>query len=321
MERAIVTGITGHLGQEIARQLAAAGVRVCGLTRQESAVRESQYDGVSTHHIDGRTESLVKLFESLRPDTVFHVAGLYRREHQTIDVASLVDSNVLFGTQLLEAMRLIRCQRIIIAGSYFQHFDCNEHRALNLYAATKQAFEAFVSYYMDAHAIEAVRLTLPDIYSEHDTRPKLINAIARAWADALPLVLQDEKARIDPVHVEDVAAAFLHAASMLEAGAIPCHSLSHFSVTCGRDVSATELVGLFERLGSRKVAIESGRGSPPPRKMRPWRGGVLPGWAPRVTLETGVARIVERQRKKQNGARLDDPASDRHATSHTEARQ
>jgi nucleoside-diphosphate-sugar epimerase len=297
MHCTVVSGVTGHLGQEIARQLVSCGVEVWGLTRQDVPPDQSWRDGVRFHHIDGRAETLIGLFEEIRPDTVLHLAGLYRREHRSADIEPLIDANIIFGTQLLEAMRLTRCDRLVTAGSYFQHFDSCDYRALNLYAATKQAFEDLVAYYVDAFDISAVRLTLADIYSEHDTRPKLMTNIATAWTEAVAIQLQDEEAWIDPIHVEDAAAAFLQAATMLEDGAVPRGALSRYSVTYGRDVTASELLAIFERLGGRKLAVCRGQGWHLSRRMKPWRGDVVPGWAPRVTIEDGVARILARRRQ------------------------
>jgi len=61
-----------------------------------------------------------------------------------------------------------------------------------------------------------VRLTLSDIYGEHDTRPKLMTDIASAWAAGTPVNLQSDEAWVDLIHVDDAAAAFLQAASLLD---------------------------------------------------------------------------------------------------------
>lgn len=267
-------------------------MKVSGLTRQEAAAIRSRDEPVRLHHIDGRAETLIEIFSTVRPDTVFHLAGLYRREHQSSDIAALVDTNITFGTQLLEAARMAGCTRFITAGSYFQHFDTDDYRALNLYAATKQAFEDVLAYYVDAFDISAVRLTVCDVYSEHDTRRKVIADIARAWQESLPLSFRDEEIWIDPVHVEDAAAAFVQAAGLLEGKAIPQRALTRYSITCGRDVTSAELVEVFERLGGRPLAVTRGKGWSQTRRMKPWRGDVVPGWKPRISIEDGVRRIL-----------------------------
>ncbi len=293
MRRAIVSGISGHLGRELARQLATSGVEAHGITRRPSAVDLPGHQDGRLHHFDGDTEALVGIFERIRPEAVFHCAGFSRRHHLAGDVIPLVHANVLFGTQLLEAMKATGCPRIVIAGTYLQHFNTDSYRAFDLYAATKQAFETMVEYYVDAYSLSAVRLTLADIYSETDTRPKLLTDIARARARNMPLRLRGHEAWIDPIHVSDAASAFLQASALLESDALPSPGISRYSVSSGRDISATQITEMFERLGGRAIAVERAANDEEPRKMRPWRGAMLPGWTPRITLEEGIRRIVQ----------------------------
>jgi nucleoside-diphosphate-sugar epimerase len=295
MHRAIVSGITGLVGRELTRQLVAADVDVHGLTRQDITGVQPTAGAVHFHRIDGSTETITNLLKRIRPDTVFHLAAIARREHLTSDVIPFVETNILFGTQLLEGMRLAQCTRFITAGSYLQHSDTEQYRALNLYAATKQAFEDLLVYYADTFGFSAVRLTLCNIYSETDRGPTLMTDIAVAWAGSTPLSLHTDGARIDLVHVEDVAAAFIRAASLLEEGAVDQGTLRRYSVSSGRDMTPAEVVALFEHLGDRKLVIKREESGSSPRRTRPWRGPIVPGWTPQVTLETGIRRILSRR--------------------------
>jgi nucleoside-diphosphate-sugar epimerase len=293
VSRAVLSGATGHLGGEIARQLVAAGAEVHGLTRQAERVRASSVGGMRLHYVDGSTENLVAILSEVKPDVVMHVASMYRREHRADEISALVSANVLFGTQLLEAMRAAGCLRMVTAGSFFQHFHSDEYRALNLYAATKQAFEDILAYYVDAFGFSAAVLTLYEIYSENDIRRKLMTAAADALKKSAPLDLPEQEFWMDFVHVEDAAAAFLRVADVL---AKDKTGLLRYSVCSGDDVSGSELAALFEKIGGRELQTRRGAFAQPARAMpRPWRGPVVPGWVPRVTLEQGIARMLNQQ--------------------------
>jgi nucleoside-diphosphate-sugar epimerase len=286
MRRALVSGITGHLGREVARQLSQRGVEVFGLTRQDA-----RQDHLL--QIDNSTASILRAFEQTKPDVVIHLAGLSRRQHLASDIEPFVTANILFGTQLLEGMRASDCRRMITAGTYLQHYDTDGFRAFNLYAATRQAFETILEFYIDAHDICAARLTLADIYSEHDTRPKLMTDLAKAWATSTPLNLRDPESFVDLIHLEDAAAAFLQAAALLESGDIPEHALSRYSVSSGEDITACELVKRFERRAGRDLQIWSDCAPSPSRRIKPRRGEPVPGWKPRITLDEGIDRILD----------------------------
>jgi nucleoside-diphosphate-sugar epimerase len=161
-----------------------------------------------------------------------------------------------------------------------------------LYAATKQAFESLLKYYVDAFHFSAIWLTLSQVYGEHHARSTLMTDIAAAWTQRSPLTLLSPQARVDLVHVEDAARAFVQAAALLE-GSAAQRRLSRYSVTSGQDTSATEVVRMFERLGSRRLIVKIGEPGRALRSMRPWRGNVMPGWVPRISLEEGIVRILE----------------------------
>lgn len=286
MHRALVSGITGHLGREVAHQLSQRGLAVCGLTRQ--TVTKSPH----LLQIDGSTDSVLAAFDQFNPDIVIHLAGLSRREHRSSDIEPFVEANILLGTQLLEGMRVSGCRYMITAGTYLQHYDTDAFRAFNLYAATRQAFEAVLEFYVDAYGMSAVRLTLADIYSEHDTRPKLMTDIGKAWSSSTPVSLKDPHAWVDLIHVEDAAAAFLQTATLLENGGIPTGTLARYSVSSGEDITAPELVHRFERRAKRNLQITSDSARAPTRRIKPRRGAPVPGWKPRITLDDGIDRIL-----------------------------
>ena len=113
-----------------------------------------------------------------------------------------------------------------------------------------------------------------------------------------PLHLHAEEAWIDIVHVEDVAAAFIRAKTLLENSDTREGILNRYSVSSGREISSGELIELFEKLGERTITIKRGERRHPARRVRPWRGHSVPGWAPRVQLEEGMARLLVRSRER-----------------------
>lgn len=291
--RAVVTGITGHVGRELARQLVEAGVDVHGLTRQAPTAVSSFPGHVSLHRVDNRTETLVEVLQEVRPDAVIHLAAFARRDHHITDVVTLVEANILFGAQLLEATRRSGCQRFITTGSILQYSDAGEYRPFNLYSATKQSFVDLLLYYTQAFELSAITLTLPTIYSEYESAPKLMTDIASAWENGTSLTLQGDSVPIDFVHVEDVASAILEASLLLESQSVRKEgSLSRYCVTSGGDITPHELVALFERIGERKIIVRREVTQNKSRRTRPWHGPVVPGWVPHIDLETGIKRVL-----------------------------
>jgi nucleoside-diphosphate-sugar epimerase len=295
--RVVVSGISGLVGRELAHQLAVAGVDVLGLTRRELSTIAPFSFPVRLYRLDGNTQYLVDLFQDMRPDTVIHLAAQAQRNHSTADVRAFIEANSLVGTQLLEAARLSDCRRFITAESILQFSDTGKYQPYNLYAATKQAFADLLLYYTDAFDISAIALVLPTIYSEYETLPKLMTDITSSVLNNSVLNLYTDDVQIDFMHVEDIARAFVRAAALLDNPAdAKKGSLTRYCVSSGADITPPELVGLFEQIAEKKITVQRHPLQATTRRVRPWRGPILPGWSPQINLETGIKRMLSRPR-------------------------
>jgi nucleoside-diphosphate-sugar epimerase len=289
--RALVTGATGFVGSHLVRHLADAGWEVHAVLRPGSS-RDRLGGRATGHAYDGTTETLVDVVGEAAPDVVFHLASLFIAEHKTAEVTPLVESNVLFGVQLAEAMRVHGRTRLVNTGTVWQHYEDEAYNPSDLYAATKQAYLDVLRYFEEAAGLRVVTLEICDSYGPDDPRPKLMSALRRAAVDGSRLTLTDGLQRLDLVHVADIARAFELAAERLLSGAVRGHE--RYVVRTGAPVSVRELVALFEKVAGRKLAAEWGVRSYRAREvMRPWPGGdTLPGWRPEIDLDQGIRELL-----------------------------
>jgi nucleoside-diphosphate-sugar epimerase len=225
----------------------------------------------------------------VQPEIVFHLASLFLPQHQPTDVDRLIQSNVQFGTQLLEVMREKGVKHIVNTGTSWQHHLNISDRATNLYAATKQAFERILDYYTEAYQFSATTLYVFDSYGPNDPRKKLISLL---WANAqgqTALEMSLGEQLIDLVHVDDLVRAFVLAAQeqTLKPG-----QHSRFGLSSGRAMPLKELTELFA--ASCGVALKINWGGRPYRDrevMKTWTTYTpLPNWAPEIALEQGLPR-------------------------------
>jgi nucleoside-diphosphate-sugar epimerase len=232
-----------------------------------------------------------------RPTVVFHLASLFLSEHESKDVDSLIQSNILFGTQLVEAMVRQNVRWLVNTGTSWQHFINQEYSPVNLYAATKQAFEAILQFYVEANGFETITLKLCDTYGPEDPRPKLINLIKRVAMENQPLEMSPGEQRIDLVNVEDVIQAYILAAERLMTGEVLGHE--RYIVSSGQKIQLREVVRQVERILGRELPIVWG-GRPYRNRevMLPWSDALLPGWESQVTLEQGLLLVFKDLVKK-----------------------
>lgn len=286
--RALVTGATGFIGAALVARLAADGWDVHGVVRADGLPVPP---ALVVHEHDGSTAGLAAIVAEVRPDVVFHLASLFLATHTAEQVEPLVAANVLFGTQLLDGMAASGCTRLVNTGTVWQHFGGAAYDPVCLYAATKQAFEDIIAFYVSARALTATSLYLYDTYGPADPRPKLFSVLRRAAESGERMSMSAAEQTIDYVYIDDITSAFALAAERLLADEVTGHE--HYEVRTGRARSLRDVVETWQRVTGRTIDI--GWGERPYRDrevMAPWRGGQeLPGWRPTVELEEGIQRM------------------------------
>jgi nucleoside-diphosphate-sugar epimerase len=287
--RALVTGATGYIGSNLTTRLVAEGWDVHVVVRANSRLDkvESICPSITIHQHDGSTLGMVRLVGDARPGVVFHLASLFLAHHQPEDVEALISSNLLFSTQLAEAMAANHVKYLINTSTSWQHYENAEYKPVNLYAATKQAFEDILAYYVDAFGLRVLTLALFDTYGPDDTRPKLISLLWKTALNQEALDMSPGEQLIDIVYIEDVMDAFLHSADLVteqREGSI------RYGISSGNPIRLIDLVAAFEEATALKLSIEWGSRQYRLREvMAPWRSYMkLPGWKPRVTLAKGI---------------------------------
>lgn len=291
MPLAIVTGGTGFVGFNICKMLIANNWQVSAIIRSTSdATRLTELGEIDVFKYDGDLDSIIKYFSVVKADVVFHVASQVVVEHSVEQIDNLVDSNIKFGLHVLEAMKETNTKLIINTGTSWQHFHSTEYNPVNLYAATKQAFEDIIKYYVDAESIRAVTLKLFDTYGENDTRPKLINLINNSSNENITINLSPGKQLLNLVHVDDVAMAYIKAYEHLKNSN---DKYKEFGVGTQEIITVRGLVEKFEKETGKKVSVTWGGKEYRKREvMVPWDFyETVPNWKVSVTLEEGLRRL------------------------------
>lgn len=288
---ALVTGATGFVGSHLARLLVREGWQVHILSRADSLLpKVPEFTKMTRHIHDGTTAHMVASVAKAKPDVVFHLASLFLSQHETKDIEPLIQSNVLFGNQLLDAMRVNSVTRLINTGTSWQHYNNEDYNPVCLYAATKQAFEAILEYYVQACDIKVITLKLFDTYGPDDPRLKLFHLLNKAAVSGEPLNMSPGEQLIDIVHIDDVVEAYMSAAQRLLQGKVSRHE--HYAVSSGSPLPLKELVHRYSEILGNTISVNWG--SRPYRfreVMNPWtRGEWIENWVPEVTLVDGLKK-------------------------------
>jgi nucleoside-diphosphate-sugar epimerase len=277
-KRALLTGATGFIGGHLVSWLENDGWKVHALSRRAP---EKIAQGASTiwHHYDGNYQSVHDAIDHAKPYVVFHLASLFLNEHKPEQIDDLINANLRFGTHLLEAMNKCSVNKLVNTGTNWQHLNNAAYDPVNLYAATKQAFEAIIDYYCNAHSLSAITLKLFDTYGPGDTRKKLIPMIVEAIEADRALNMTEGLQKINLVHVQDVCEAYKSATLLLnESG-----KHTRYGVFVDQPLSIRQIVAALEGKQRKKlVAIWGARASESRQMQTPPRLLSLPNWKPNL---------------------------------------
>ncbi len=290
-----VTGATGFIGSRIVPYLLERNYEVSVAVRNNSDLNalSGSLDKIHLVTLDKHTttESLAESLYKIKPDVTVHLASLYVSEHTVGQVESLVRANVLFGAQLLEAMDVVGCKKLVNIGTSWQYYNDSEYEPVNLYAATKQAFLDVAMYYIKARGLGVIDLKLFDTYGVNDSRNKLIPFLIDNLNTSKEIALSAGEQKINIVYIDDVLRCIEMAVARLNE-----KELSYEEYAVGGDdiYSLKELVGIIENTSKKTLNIKWGERPYRNREVIvPWSAGKrLPGWEPEICLKGGIDMLL-----------------------------
>lgn len=251
----LITGATGYIGSNLTRKLTQEGKEIHIMIRPSSKLDllADISDKLHMHTFNGDTRELISIISAIQPDTVFHLATLFVAEHKADEIKPLVESNILLGTQLLEAATAAGVKYFINTGTHWQHYNTAEYCPSDLYAATKQAFQDIARYYISAYDIKFVTLKLIDTYGPFDPRPKLLSLLKRIAKSGERLGMSGGEQQLGFLYIDDVITAFLLAAEY--AVKMPSHTEKSFIAAPKEIYSLKEVIRIFEQAWGGKLDI------------------------------------------------------------------
>jgi nucleoside-diphosphate-sugar epimerase len=292
--KVLITGASGYVGSNVARKFVKLGWAVDVIVRPSSNLNLlKDLDGlIGIHVFKGGIEAAIELMSLSKPDVVIHIAAEVKSEHKPKDVDRLLQGNIVFGGLLLEAMTQVNVENFINTGTYWEHYQSKTYSPVNLYAASKFCFQNILQFYTEAKGINAITLKLFDPYGPNDPRPKLINLLIQCAKTGETLKMSPGEQKIDLVHIDDVAMAYVQAALSLFTNVDTGHEC--YRVASGDPKSLRQIVELLQRLMEVTINVEWGARPYRSREVMepPANFDLLPGWSPSMSIENGLREII-----------------------------
>jgi nucleoside-diphosphate-sugar epimerase len=257
--RALVTGVAGFIGSQLAEHLLASGATVIGVDRLsdyydqalklENLAQALGHDRFTFIQADIADVATPELLDGV--DVVYHLAGQPGvRPSWGQSFQLYVDDNVRASQMLLEAAKEVSLERFVYASSSsvygnakrFPTREADTPYPLSPYGVTKLAAEHLCNLYWAAFGVPAVSLRYFSVYGPRQRPDMAFSRFIRAGSTGEPIhVFGDGRQTRDFTYVGDVVAATAAAARRGAPGAV-------YNVAGGSRTTVLEVIDILERL-------------------------------------------------------------------------
>jgi UDP-glucose 4-epimerase len=315
MPTVLVTGGAGFIGSHVVDRLLADGASVrvldnlsLGSLDNLRAAARWRSDGIAS--IGNRLEVILgdirdrKLVRrAMRSvDGVFHLAALPPNGVSLADPAEFHTVNVQGTLNVLEAALAEGARRVVFASCASVYGSSSDGRVMedgpvepaSLFAASKLAGEMYCRVFHTRHGLETVALRYFTVYGPRQTRVDdslTVSALIDSLRRRRPVILDaNAAAALDFTYVDDAVDATVAAATAAAAAG------QTINVGSGETASVHEVLSMLSRL----LGLEAIPGTWPGPDAVPGlpqasasRAAELLGYAPRVSVASGLSRVVE----------------------------
>lgn len=259
IRKVVLTGGSGYIGSNLARKLYTLGYDIYVIVRQDSRLDLicDIEKNINIYYFDGKILSLNNFMNEIKPDLVIHLASLFINEHTTLQIDELINSNILFSTQLIETSLRANVKYFINTGTHWQNYNGENYNPVNLYAATKEAFQNICKYYSEVTDMSIITIKLIDTYGPYDPRPKIMNLLKDIYFNKKTLNMSSGEQELGLLYIEDVIKAYLIAIEKIQK-MNPKECRTFFALP-KKIYSLREVVDIFQCAVGEKLDINWGK--------------------------------------------------------------
>ena len=311
--RALITGISGFVGQHLCEHLRAEHpeVELFGLRRWRSETPVAAAPDPRVRVVEGDlldAPSLARALQASRPDVIFHLAASSSVASSWDTPAEMLQVNVLGTLHLLEAVRQMDLDAPVVLACSAESYGLvredelpireeQPFRPVSPYAVSKAAVDLLGFQYFQTFRLRTVRMRLFNHCGPRQSARFVISSLARQLAEIeaglRPPRIQvgNLDVRRDFVDVRDAARAYWLAAERGEPG-------DAYNVASGQARSIREILDHMLSLSDAMVDVEFDPGRLRPSELEVLVGDstrfrTATGWRPQIPLERTVADTLD----------------------------
>jgi CDP-paratose synthetase len=204
MTRILITGATGSVGVNlIPFLLQHTEAKILTINRsKEKAVELFGLDNRLNH----TTVEDIKSIHDFNPEVTIHLASYVTSSCDFENGKKLIESNILFGIALFEALRGCNALKLFLNFGTFAEYRMGTEKFDNayLYSTSKTAFRSFAEFYSKLIGFSLIHIVPYTIYGTNDSQKKILDYIYDAFHVEVPVAMSPGNQILDFIHISDV---------------------------------------------------------------------------------------------------------------------
>ncbi len=311
--RILVTGAAGFIGSHLCERLCARGDRVVGIDSFDPFYpRDMKERNLTGLRADARfalvegdirdPAALTRAFAQAQPEVVVHLAALAGVRPSLLDPTRYADVNVIGTQRIVDAVREHGARRLVFASSSsvyglnsrppFKESDpCL--KPVSPYASTKRSGELLLFTAHHLYALDITCLRFFTVFGPRQRPDLAIHKFARRIAAGQPIELfGDGSTSRDYTFIDDIVDGVVASIDQ----SVPEPGYRIYNLGGSRPVALSALVALLASALGKQPLVTYGLEQPGDMKRTladVTLSGQALGYAPKVSMEEGIARFVD----------------------------
>lgn len=249
--KVLITGSTGFIGTSLCKYLNTIDVNLVALVRQSSLIKARSLLGenVKIIAVNDITKPLDEA-ELSENDLVIHLATYYSKTHHVSEILPIINTNILLGTYLAHAVSKIGCKLINI-GTNHQYINSSKYSPGSLYAASKQAMQDILEFYIKSESLKCVTFELCDTFGPFDYRDKIIPKFFESIKNHNTVYIDNPNNEINLIYIKDFLDLINNFIKKPKSEFIS----TVYTLSSNNFIKISELVSIFEKTLELKLSI------------------------------------------------------------------
>lgn len=250
-KKILITGATGFVGKTLIPYLHNNGVKDIALLVRNEEKAHRLFGDIDLRIISLQDESWKDEVKNFNADIVIHLAAFFSTKYDDSTAVNLVNSNLLFTTELLVALQDTDCKYFVNTGTFTEFlYGDGKYFPANLYSATKTAERSIIQYFTNLSGRKWINIILYSPYGRKNDYKKVIDYMVDAMDAKEQVAFSKGEQVLDFIHVDDIADFYLNLLQKID---LLNNPFEEFHLGTGEGHSIREVAQIMEEVFGKKI--------------------------------------------------------------------